>query len=91
MSRIDGPAWSVHDKCMVRTITIDMEAYTLLASHKQPGQSFSQVIKARFGPSPTAGRFLARLRTVKVSAGAIEAMEQQVQARRAEPARIVKR
>lgn len=76
---------------MVRTITIDMEAYTLLAGHKQPGQSFSQVIKAHFGAAPTAGRLLARLRAAKVSPGAIDGMEQQVQARRAEPARAVKR
>jgi len=44
----------------VKTITIDMEAYELLSREKRDGQSFSQVIKAHFGPQPTAARFLAR-------------------------------
>ena len=50
----------------VKTITIDMEAYGLLARHKNDGQSFSQVIKAHFGDQPTAGRLLARLRAMRV-------------------------
>lgn len=50
----------------VKTITIDIEAYDLLARHKTEGQSFSQVIKAHFGEQPTAGRLLARLRTLRV-------------------------
>jgi predicted CopG family antitoxin len=75
----------------VKTITIDLEAYGLLARHKRDGESFSQVIKAHFGPQPTAGRFLARLRRIRVSAPAIAAMEHQVQARKASPARAVQR
>ena len=75
----------------VKTITIDLEAYALLSRNKGEGQSFSQVIKAHFGPQPTAGRFLARLRSIRVSAPALDAMEQQVRARRLEPARSVKR
>ena len=75
----------------VKTITIDLEAYGLLSRHKRDGQSFSQVIKAHFGPQPTAGRFLTRLRSIRVSVPALDAMERQVQARKREPARAVKR
>jgi predicted CopG family antitoxin len=75
----------------VKTITIDMEAYDLLSRHKGAGQSFSQVIKAHFGPQPTAGRFLERLRSIRVSESTMDALERQVAARRAEPARAVKR
>ena len=74
----------------VKTITIDMEAYGLLSSHKAAGQSFSQVIKAHFGPQPTAGRFLARIRASRLSPAAIDAIERQVQARKLSPARAVK-
>ena len=82
----------MHDKCMaVKTITIDMDAYTLLSRHKREGQSFSQVIKAHFGPQPTAGRFLAHVRAIRVSAPALDAMERQVRARKLEPARAVER
>ncbi len=75
----------------VKTITIDIEAYSLLSRHKADGQSFSQVIKAHFGPQPTAGRFLARLRSIRVSVPALDAMDLQVQARKREPARAIKR
>ncbi len=75
----------------VKTITIDIEAYSLLSRHKADGQSFSQVIKAHFGPQPTAGRFLARLRSIRVSDPALDAMDLQVQARKREPARAIKR
>jgi len=75
----------------VKTITIDLEAYSLLSHHKSAGQSFSQVIKAHFRPEPTAGRLLARVRTIRVSAEALDAMDRQVAARRLEPARAVRR
>ena len=75
----------------VKTITIDMEAYTLLSRAKKDSQSFSQVIKAHFGPQPTAGRFLARVRAVRLSADALDAMEGLVRARALDPARAVTR
>jgi predicted CopG family antitoxin len=84
--------WEVHDKCMaVKTITIDMEAYGLLSRHKGPGQSFSQVIKAYFGPQPTAARFLVHARSIRLSEDSLDEMERQVGRRHAEPARAVRR
>jgi predicted CopG family antitoxin len=73
----------------VKTITIDLEAYELLARQKRGRQSFSQVIKAHFGPAPTAGRLLERIRTIRIEADALDAMERQIQARKESPARIV--
>lgn len=75
----------------VKTITIDLEAYTLLSREKSAGQSFSDVIKARFGPNPTAGRFRALVRGIRVGDDAIEAIARQVRTRRAERARAVTR
>ena len=42
----------------VKTITIDIEAYTLLARRKEEGQSFSDVIKAHFGRHAHGARLL---------------------------------
>ena len=75
----------------VKTITIDIEAYELLAGHKRGGQSFSQVIKAHFGRQPTAGRFLDLVRKVQVGAEALDGMEREVHKRRRHPARAVVR
>lgn len=74
----------------VKTITIDMEAYGLLARRKQTGQSFSQVIKAHFGRQPTVATFLAALRATRLSDQMLNAVEQQIKRRRASPARSVK-
>ena len=82
----------MHDQCMaVKTITIDIEAYDLLSRHKREGQSFSQVIKAHFGPQPTVARFRERLRSVRLSAAATDAMDVLVKTRRRHPARAVAR
>jgi predicted CopG family antitoxin len=74
----------------VKTITIDIEAYTLLARRKREGESFSDVIKAHFGPLPTAGRFRQIIRTVRISEDALNQMETQVRARRLHKARVIK-
>jgi predicted CopG family antitoxin len=73
----------------VKTITVDIEAYGLLATHKRPGQSFSQVIKAHFGPQPTASRFRELVRTVHAGGDALDAMDRQVRTRRRHPARVL--
>lgn len=75
----------------VKTITIDMEAYGLLSRNKREGQSFSQVIKSHFGAQPTAGRLLERVRKIRVSEPALDAMDRLVRARRLDPARAPRR
>ncbi len=75
----------------VKTITIDLEAYGLLSRHKREGQSFSQVIKERFGPQPTAGRFLAHLRSTRMSETSLDAMDAVVRRRPSDPARALTR
>ena len=74
----------------VKTITIDMEAYQILARRKRDGQSFSQVIKAHFGPQPTVGRFRDLVKTVRLSEDTLDAIERQIRDRRKHPARAVK-
>ena len=76
----------------VKTITIDLEAYALLSRHKREGQSFSQVIKAHFGPQPTAGRFLERLKRAGTSASedALDRIEEVVRARVHDRARAIR-
>jgi predicted CopG family antitoxin len=73
----------------VKTITIDLEAYEVLASRKKPGQSFSQVIKAHFGPARNARGFrqvLGELGTVSVRT--LDAIESQVESRKRSRARV---
>lgn len=72
----------------VKTITIDMDAYELLARHKQPGQSFSVVIKKHFGPRKTAAALLHALPSLTLKEETLDQIEAQVKERRRHPARI---
>jgi predicted CopG family antitoxin len=73
----------------VKTITIDLEAYDLLARHKKRGQSFSQVVKAHFGAVPTGRDLAAALDRLNPAPGTIRGIEAEVRERRRHRARIV--
>ena len=74
----------------VKTITIDLAAYSLLAQRKRLDQSFSEVIKEHFRLPPTAATLKHLLRTARMHESTIDGLEAQVRARRTSPARAVK-
>ncbi|WP_447969537.1 antitoxin VapB family protein [Nitrospira sp. M1] len=69
----------------VKTITIDMEAYTLLASRKKHGQSFSSVIKESLGGKATAKVLLQLLPSFDVEESTLDHIEEQVANRKKHP------
>ena len=73
----------------VKTITIDIEAYEALAAQKEPGQSFSQVIKQHFARRRTARDLANLLGTMRVSEATLDAIERAVEERRNQAARAV--
>ena len=72
----------------VKTITIDLEAYDALARQKKPGQSFSQVIKAHFGPRKSVAAFRRALAGVAVSVHTLKAVDGVVRSRRRSTPRV---
>jgi len=73
----------------VKTITIDLEAYEILARCKRPGQSFSQTIKQRLGGTMTGSDLLELARRTRLSESTLDAIDEQVKARRrSRPRRI---
>jgi predicted CopG family antitoxin len=74
----------------VKTITIDLEAYEALARRKQPGQSFSDVIKCHFASGSTGRDLLEVLTRFTLSEDTLDAVEAQVRARRRSRGRIPK-
>ena len=72
----------------VKTITIDLKAYDLLARCKREGQSFSEVIKEHFGAKTTASKLLRALPTLTLEDHTLDRIEQQVKRRRRHPARM---
>lgn len=70
----------------VKTITIDMEAYDMLAAQKRGQESFSQVIKRRLRPARTAANLLSHLDEVCVSQEALDRVDEIVLNREASPA-----
>ena len=71
----------------VKTITIDMDAYTLLASRKRQGQSFSSVIKESLGGKATAKDLLKILSSIDVEEATLDHIEEQVARRKKHPAK----
>ncbi len=65
----------------VKTITIDMAAYSLLKAEKKNSESFSKVIKRRLKPENTAMRLLAELDTICLEKNTLDSIEQIVKDR----------
>ena len=81
----------MHDQCMaVKTITVDLEAYELLARRKRPGMSFSQVIKVHLGRGRTARDLLATARSSPLGPKTLDAVEELIRFRKVSPARAPK-
>jgi len=60
----------------VKTITIDMESYSLLASRKRSGESFSKVIKRTLGEEGKTGKnLLLHLKDLNISDEFLDHME----------------
>jgi len=65
----------------VKTITIDTEAYSLLAAAKRGKESFSLVIKRTFAPSRTAGALLHSLDEILLNEETLGCVEELISRR----------
>ena len=74
----------------VKTITIDMEAYDMLAAEKKGNESFSKVIKRHFGRAATAADLLERLDDICLSEDALRQVGKVVASRKKSVARSPK-
>lgn len=72
----------------VKTITIDIEAYEVLARCKKPGQSFSQVIKERVGTRKTGADLWNALPQAVPSEDTLDLIDEQVKRRRRSRTRV---
>lgn len=71
----------------VKTITINMEAYELLAGEKRGRESFSRVIRRKFRRAGTAKVLLGRLDEVCLSEIMLQNMDRIVRDRDESPAK----
>jgi len=69
-----------------KTIELDAEAYEALSRQKRPDQSFSELIKARFGRSSTTGDLIAAAAEANVSEETLDAIDEVIRARKESPA-----
>jgi predicted CopG family antitoxin len=70
-----------------KTVSLDAEAYEALARLKRQDQTFSEVIKARFGRRTTGADLERVLADFKVSEDTLDAIDEQIRARSKSPAR----
>ena len=70
----------------VKTITIDMEAYDLLARHKRPGQSFSRVIKEHFGTLRTGHDLRVAIGRASLTPETLNRVDELIESRKDHPA-----
>lgn len=66
---------------MFKTITIDIEAYNLLAEEKMSKESFSMVIKRLLSPVHTADNLLRNLDRIMLSDSTLDKTEEIIKAR----------
>lgn len=75
----------------VKTITIDMESYSLLASRKRSGESFSKVIKRTLGEEGKTGKnLLLHLKDISVSNDFLDHMNEMVAERKTDYPKDIK-
>jgi predicted CopG family antitoxin/transcriptional regulator with XRE-family HTH domain len=78
----------VHPLAMaLKTISLDAEAYAALVRRKRQDQTYSEVIKAHFGRRTTGADFEKVLADLHLSEETLDAIEEQIRARRESPAR----
>ena len=59
----------------VKSVTLDIEAYSLLSSEKRKGESFSKVIKRRLKPRNTAANLLKNASKITLSEKTLDEVE----------------
>jgi predicted CopG family antitoxin len=69
-----------------KTIELDAEAYEALARARGFDQTFSEVIKSRFGRSATAADLKRAAVEAKISAETLDAVDEVIRARKDSPA-----
>jgi predicted CopG family antitoxin len=70
---------------VVKTITIDINAYSLLDAEKNPGETFSKVIKRKLSEAPAASDLLRHLDRIRMSDETLDRLEEVVRHRADSP------